>query len=261
MLVDSHCHLDFLDFADNRDEFVERARRAGVGRIVTIGTRPSQFDGVRAIAEAYSDVFCSVGVHPHNAGEEGLSEPEFLLEQAKHPKVVGIGESGLDYFYDKAPRDRQAESFRVHIEAARETGLPLIVHTRDADDDTIAILKEGHEAGAFPCVIHCFTASQKLADACLAMGHYISFSGILTFKSATNIHEVAKVIPADRMLVETDSPYLAPVPKRGKSNEPSYVAHTAAFLAELRGMDYQTLLNQTGENFFRLFSKVPSGEL
>lgn len=261
MLVDSHCHLDFPDFAEDRDAFVERARRAGVGRFVTIGTRPSEFAGVQAIAESYKDVFCSVGVHPHNAGEEGLSEPSFLLEAAKHSKVVGIGESGLDYFYDKAPRDRQAESFRVHIDAARETGLPLIVHTRDADDDTISILQEGHSRGAFPCVIHCFTASQKLADACLAMGHYISFSGILTFKSAANIHDVAKVVPVDRMLVETDAPYLAPVPKRGKRNEPSYVAHTAAFLAELRGMEYQEVLERTGENFFRLFSKVPTGAL
>jgi TatD DNase family protein len=261
MLVDSHCHLDFPNFDEDRDAFVERARRAGVGRMVTICTKPTQFDQVRQIAETYPDVFCAVGVHPHNAGEEGLSSPDVLLDFAKHPKVVGMGETGLDYFYDKAPRERQAASFRVHIDAARETGLPLIIHTREADEDTVAILKEGHANGAYPCVIHCFTASQKLADACLEMGHYISFSGILTFKSATNIHEVAKIIPADRMLVETDAPYLAPVPKRGKTNEPSYVAHTAAYLAELRGMEYQELLRQTGENFFRIFSKVPQGEL
>ncbi|MGB0843343.1 MAG: TatD family hydrolase [Alphaproteobacteria bacterium] len=257
MLVDSHCHLDFPDFDANRSEIIQAARDAGVQRIVTICTRMDKFENVLKIANEYPDVFIGAGVHPLEAGEAGLTSAQPLLDIASNPKVVGTGETGLDYHYQAETREQQIKNFEVHIEAAQETGLPLIVHTRDADEDTIAILKAGHALKPFPCVIHCFTRDQKLADACLDMGHYISFSGILTFNSAKEIQAVAATMPLDRMVVETDSPYLAPVPKRGKGNQPAYVAHTAAFLAKLRGLEVEELHKITGDNFFRLFSKVP----
>jgi TatD DNase family protein len=256
MLVDSHCHLDFPDFAPDRADVLARARNAGVGVMVTIGTRLSKFAEVRAIAESDPALYCSVGVHPHEAEKEGVGDPAPLLNAAQHPKVVGIGETGLDYFYKHSAPEAQARSFRAHVAAARESGLPLIVHARDADVDTIRILADEHRAGAFPGVIHCFTASRDLADHAVALGLYISFSGILTFKNAREIQETAKALPLERILVETDAPYLAPVPNRGKRNEPAYVAHTASFLAKLRGETAERIADATTENFFRLFRKV-----
>jgi TatD DNase family protein len=256
MLVDSHCHLDFPDFAADRADVLARARNAGVGVMVTIGTRLSKFAEVRAIAESDPALFCSVGVHPHEAEKEGVGDPAPLLTAAAHPKVVGIGETGLDYYYKHSAPAAQARSFRAHIAAARESGLPLIVHARDADVDTIRILADEHRAGAFPGVIHCFTASRELAEHAVALGLYISFSGILTFKNARDIQETAKALPLERILVETDAPYLAPMPNRGKRNEPAFVAHTAAFLAKLRGETVERIADATTENFFRLFRKV-----
>ncbi len=255
MLVDSHCHLDFPDFAPDRADLLARARNAGVGIMVTICTRLSKFAEVRAIAESDPALYCSVGVHPHEAEKEGVGDPAGLLLAAAHPKVVGIGETGLDYFYKHSAPEAQARSFRAHIAAARESGLPLIVHARDADVDTIRIMADEHRGGAYPGVIHCFTGSRELAEHAVALGHYISFSGILTFKNARDIQETAKALPLDRILVETDAPYLAPVPNRGKRNEPAYVAHTAAFLAKLRGETPERIADATTENFFRLFRK------
>ena len=260
MLVDSHCHLDYLERDGDLDEVVERARRAGVGRIVTICTKLSEFEAVHGIALRYPDVVCSVGVHPHEAGEEGQETPDRLLELAALPEVVGIGETGLDYYYEHSPRAAQQRSFRAHIAAARQSGLPLIVHARDADEDTVAILEEEYAKGAFPGVIHCFTAGPELAEAALAIGFYISLAGIVTFKNAEALRKTARKVPLDRLLVETDSPYLAPVPKRGRPNEPSYVVHTAAFLAELLGLSPDELAAATTENFGRLFWKAEPRE-
>lgn len=257
MLVDSHCHLDFPDFAGELDAVVDRARAAGVGRMVTICTRLSEFDRVLAIAERYDDIFCSVGVHPHEAAAESEVTVERIVALARHPKVVGIGEAGLDYHYDHSPRERQQEVFRLHIHAACASGLPLIVHSRNADADTIALLREGADAGGLTGVIHCFSSTRVLAEGALDLGFYISLSGIVTFKNAVELRQIAKDLPEDRLLVETDSPYLAPVPKRGKRNEPAFVAHTAAQVAELRGVNAAELASATTENFFRLFTRVP----
>lgn len=257
MLVDSHCHLDFPEFAPELDAVVERARAAGVGRMITIGTRLSTFPAVLAIAERYPDICCSVGVHPHEAAREGEVTAERLVEIARHPKVVGIGESGLDYYYDHSPRAAQQDVFRLHIRAAAASGLPLIVHSRNADEDTAALLREGARAGRLTGVIHCFSSTRLLAQAALDLGFYISLSGILTFKNAVELRAIAAELPDDRLLVETDSPYLAPVPKRGKRNEPAFVQHTAARLAKLRGQSPSELAARTTENFFRLFAKVP----
>jgi TatD DNase family protein len=256
MLVDSHCHLDMIAEKQDLDEVVARARRAGVRSLVTISTTLSGWDRVRGIAETYEDVWCSVGVHPHEAGPEGQSNPDKLIELAQHHRVVGIGESGLDYHYDNSPRDAQAESFRTHIRAARETGLPLIVHAREADDDIARILREGYAEGPYDCVMHCFSSGQGLAEAALDLGFYISMSGIATFKKAEEIREVARMTPADRLLVETDAPYLAPEPKRGRPNEPSYVSYTADRLCETLGLERAELERRTTENFFRLFSRA-----
>jgi TatD DNase family protein len=257
MLVDSHCHLDFPDFAQELDQVVGRARAHGVGRMVTICTRVSQFDRVLKVAERFDDVVCTVGVHPHEAEKEADADTRRLVELAKHPKVVGIGETGLDYFYEHSPRDLQARSFRAHIAASRETGLPLVVHTRDADEDMAAILGEEMAVGAFPGVLHCFSSSRQLADRAIELGLYISLSGIVTFKKAEELRATAQAMPLDRLLVETDAPYLAPVPMRGKRNEPAFVAHTARAVAELRGMGTAAFEAQTTENFFRLFARVP----
>lgn len=255
MLVDSHCHLDYPDYAgDKLQAALDRARRAGVGAMLTIGTELSRFPGVRAIAEQHDNIWCSVGVHPHEAGQAGVGDAEALLRETAHPKVVAIGESGLDYYYDSSPRDAQKTNFQAHIQAAAESGLPLIVHTRDADDDTAAMLTAGGER--LRGVLHCFTSSRALAEKALELGFYISFSGIVTFKNATDLRETAKIIPMDRLLVETDAPYLAPVPMRGKPNEPSYVVHTARFVAELKGVAPETLADATSANFFRLFDKA-----
>lgn len=257
MLVDSHCHLDFPDFADELDDVVGRARAAGIGRIVTISTRVRAFGRVRAVAERFDDVFCSVGTHPHNAGEETDVTAEELVALARHPKVVAIGEAGLDYYYDRSPREAQATSFRTHIAAARETGLPLVIHARDADDDLAAILSEEHQNGPFKAVLHCFASGRGLAETGIELGHYVSFSGILTFKNANELREIAKIVPQDRLLVETDAPYLAPTPHRGKRNEPSFVVHTARVLAETLGRTPEAVADLTTDNFFRLFDRVP----
>lgn len=255
MLVDSHCHLDFPEFADQLDDVVARAHAAGVGTMQTICTRLTKFEQVRALAHAYDDLWCSVGVHPHNVESEGVVPAAALVEKAADPKVIGIGETGLDFFYDHSPREEQKASFREHIAACRQTGLPLIVHTRDADDDTMAILEDEMGKGAFPGLIHCFSASAELCRRSLAIGFSISISGIATFKSAHELRDTIAGVPLDRLLVETDAPYLAPVPKRGKTNEPSFVIHTARVVAELKAMPEDDLAAVTTENFFKLFSK------
>ncbi|MBV8977488.1 MAG: TatD family hydrolase [Alphaproteobacteria bacterium] len=256
MLVDSHCHLDFDEFAPELDAVVARASEAGVGAMVTIGTKLANFPKVRAVAERFGNVWCSVGVHPHEAQVEELESPEILLTHARQAKVVGIGETGLDYYYEHSPREAQRANFRHHIAAAREAGLPLIVHTRDADDDTIAILEEEMARGIFAGVLHCFTGTRRLARAALELGLYISASGIATFKNSGELRAVLSEVPAERLLVETDAPYLAPVPMRGRRNEPAFVAHTAARLAELRGVGAEGFARQTTDNFFRLFAKA-----
>jgi TatD DNase family protein len=257
MLVDSHCHLDFPDFADELDAVVARARAADIGRIVTISTRVAKHEGLLAIAERFPDVFCSVGTHPHNAHEELDVTAADLVVRARHPKVVAIGEAGLDYHYDYSPRDAQERGFRTHIAAARETGLPLVIHAREADDDVARILEEETGKGAFPAVLHCFTSGRDLAMRAIALGLSISFTGILTFKNSADLRKIAAELPADRILVETDAPYLAPGKLRGKRNEPAYVIETAKVLAETRGVAFDEIARQTTENFFRLFSKVP----
>lgn len=257
VLVDSHCHLDFPDFGPEVEEVVARAHEAGVGLMVTISTKVSEFDKVRAVAERFPHVFCTVGIHPHEADSEPETDTATLVEMAKHPKVVGIGETGLDYYYEHSPREAQQRNFRAHIAAARETGLPLIVHTRDADEDTAEILAEEMGKGAFPGLLHCFSSSAQLAEKALELGLYISLSGILTFKNATELRDTAAKVPMERLLVETDAPYLAPVPKRGKRNEPSFVVHTAATLAEVKGVSAEVLAETTTANFLKLFSRVP----
>ncbi|MCX7686099.1 MAG: TatD family hydrolase [Acetobacteraceae bacterium] len=256
MLVDSHCHLDPY-FRGEVPEILARARQAGVGRLVTIGVRLSQTPALLALAEAHPEVFCTVGIHPHNAGETPPPEVAEILALARHPKVIGIGESGLDYFYDKAPRDAQAESFRRHIRAARDSGLPLVVHARDADADIAAILAEERaRGGEFPFLMHCFSSGPELARQAVAMGGYISFSGILTFPKSGELRALAAELPEDRLLLETDAPYLAPVPLRGKRNEPALVVHTARVLAEARGVTPERIAGITTANFFRLFRKA-----
>ncbi len=261
MLVDSHCHLDFPDFAQEREAVIARAHEAGVGLMVTISTRVKRFDEIRAIAEAHDSVWCSVGTHPHNAAEELDVTAEDLVRLSAHPRVVAIGEAGLDYFYDRSPREAQAEGFRRHIAAARETGLPLVIHSRDADDDMAAILEEETGKGPFPFILHCFSSGSALADAGVRLGGHVSFSGILTFRKSTELREIAAEIPRDRLLVETDAPYLAPMPHRGSRNEPAFVVNTAAVLAETLGVTPEEIARQTTENFFRLFQKVkrPTG--
>ena len=256
-LVDSHCHLDFPDFAPELDQVIESAGEAGLRRMVTICTRVRKFDQVRAVAERYDDVFCSVGTHPHNADEEMDVTADELLALADDPLVVAIGEAGLDYHYDKSERANQAASFRVHIDAARRSGLPLVIHARSADDDMMAILEEETRAGAFPAVLHCFSSGAALAHKGIELGLYVSFSGILTFKNSQDIRNIAADMPRDRVLVETDAPYLAPAPNRGKRNEPAWTAHTAAVLGDVWGMEREAVWAQTTDNFHRLFSKVP----
>ena len=257
MLIDTHCHLDFPDFEAERDAIIERAREAGVTQMVTISTRVKRFDGVLSIAEKYPNVFWSVGTHPHNADEELDVTTDDLVRLSAHPKVVAIGEAGLDYFYDNAPRDAQAEGLRRHIAAARATGLPLVIHSRSADDDMAAILTEEAGKGAFPFLLHCFSSGPELARVGVELGGYISFSGILTFPKSEELREIAKTVPHDRLIVETDAPYLAPKPFRGKRNEPAYVAHTAEVLAQTIGVSRDEIAAITTENAFRIFSKMP----
>jgi len=257
MLVDSHCHLDFPDFAEELDAVVARARNAGIARMVTISTRVARQAQVLLIAERFADVYASVGTHPHYAHEELNVTAADLIARTRHPKVVALGEAGLDYHYDRAPRAAQEQGFRTHIEAARETGLPLIIHSRDADADTARILEEETGQGAFPAVLHCFVGGRELAERAIALGLFISFTGILTFKTSDGLRAIAAALPAERILIETDAPYLAPGPYRGKRNEPAYVVETAKVLAQARGVSFEEIARTTTDNFFRLFSKVP----
>jgi TatD DNase family protein len=258
VLVDSHCHLDFPDFADDLDGIVGRAEKAGVSRLVTISTRVRKLPGLLAIAERFANVYASVGTHPHHAHEElDIAAPD-LVAASQHPKVVAIGEAGLDYFYDSSPRDAQRQGFLTHVAAARETRLPLVIHSRQADDDMARILEEETGKGAFPAVLHCYTGGRDLALRAAALGIYVGFTGILTFKKSDELRAIAAELPAGQILVETDAPYLAPGPYRGKRNEPAYVVETAKTLAAARGVSQDAIARQTTENFFRLFSKVPS---
>jgi TatD DNase family protein len=256
MLVDHHCHLDFPEFADDLAGVVARAKVAGVGTLVTISTRIRKFDQVRAVAEQFPDVWCSVGTHPHNADEELDIPVSEIVRLSQHPKVVAIGEAGLDYHYKHSSPAGQAEGFRNHIAAARATGLPLEIHTRDADADTLAILEDEHAKGAFPAVLHCYTGGRELALRAVDLGLYVSFSGVISFKKTEALQAIAREIPLDRILVETDAPFLAPVPHRGRTNEPAYVVHTAAALARIRGITEAEVACATTENFFRLYTKA-----
>lgn len=259
MLIDSHCHLDFPDFSGEIDALLARAAAAGVGLMVTISTRIRRFAEVAAIAEAHRNVFCSVGTHPHEAAEEEDVALAEIVRLSAHPKCVAIGEAGLDYFYDKSPRKAQQAVFRRHIAAARQTQLPLVIHSRDADEDMIAILEEESGEGAFPMLLHCFSSGRELMERAVALGAYVSFSGILTFKRSDEVRAIAADVPAGRLLVETDAPYLAPPPFRGKRNEPAYVVHTAKVLAQVKAMTQAEIAEATTANFRRLFAKVPAG--
>jgi TatD DNase family protein len=256
ILVDSHCHLNFPDFKDDREAVIARAREAGVKVMQTICTELEEFEEVSGIAEAHEGIYCSIGVHPNESGIKKHAQIEDLLSRVAYPKVIGIGETGLDYHYEASSRTTQMASFRIHIEAARKCGLPLIVHTRDADEDTVNILEQEMKEGAFKGLIHCFTSTKYLAEKAVEMGLYISLSGIISFKSAEDIRDTVKWVPMDRLLIETDAPFLAPLPHRGKRNEPSYVAHTNRKLAELKGITEEESARATTENFFRLFDKA-----
>lgn len=255
-VVDSHCHLDFEGMEEQLPALLKRAEEAGVDRMVSISSRVRKFDNLLRIANQNANVFCTVGTHPHNAHEELDVTSDDLVRLAEAGKCVGIGEVGLDYHYDLSPREAQAQGFRVHIDAARRTGLPLVIHSREAEDDTILILREEMAKGTFIPLLHCFTSHRRLADAAVAMGGYVSFSGILTYKSAEDIRETAAALPLDRIIVETDSPYLAPLPYRGKSNEPAFVVKTLETLAKVRNLPVDEMARITTENFFRLFSKA-----
>lgn len=255
MLIDSHCHLDYYTPMD-RPSVLARAAEAGVGEMVTIGTSLAQSETLPALIEGHPNLWCTVGVHPHNAAKDPIPVPETLAAMARHPRVIGIGESGLDYFYDKAPRDVQAENFRAHIRAARLAGMPLCIHTRDAEDDTAAILREELQDGHFDFLLHCFSSGRQLAEKAVEMGGYLSFSGILTFPKSQDLRDIARDMPQDRLLVETDAPYLAPVPYRGKRNEPAWVTHTAKVLGEIHAMTPPEIADLTTANFRRLFRKT-----
>nr|WP_256478534.1 TatD family hydrolase [Notoacmeibacter sp. MSK16QG-6] len=256
-MIDSHCHLDFPQLQEDFEGVLSRAKDAGIRRMVTISTRVKRVEALRALAEANEQIFFSVGTHPHQAAEEPDVTVEDLLTHAAHDKCVAIGEAGLDYFYDNAPRDDQERGFRTHIAAARQSGLPLVIHARDADDDIAAILREESGKGAFPFIMHCFSAGRPLAETAIELGGYVSFSGILTFKRSEELRAIASDIPQDRLLVETDAPYLAPQPWRGKTNEPSYVAETNRVLAECHGVDTERMATLTTQNCLRCFSKMP----
>ncbi|MBM6574918.1 TatD family hydrolase [Microvirga sp. SRT01] len=256
MLADSHCHLNYKGLVEDQPAVLARARARGVTAMLNIATRESEWDAVLATAEREPDVWATVGIHPHEADQHSHIDTAKLVERAAHPRVVGIGESGLDYYYEHSDRERQQASFRAHIAACRDTGLPLIVHTRDAEDDTAAILADEMGKGAYPGVIHCFTASRAFADTALDLGFYISISGIVTFKNAVDLQATARDLPVERLLVETDAPFLAPVPHRGKPGEPAFVADTLAFVAKLRGDDPTMLAERTAQNFHALFAKT-----
>jgi TatD DNase family protein len=256
MLVDSHCHLEFPDFAPEQEAVIDRARAAGIGHMLTISTRVHRFTEIARVAEAHDDISCSLGTHPHSAEEEADITTARLVELARHPKVVAIGETGLDYFYDNSPREQQRDAFRRHIRAALELDLPVIVHTRDAEEDTIQILREEGQGARLTGVIHCFSSSSQMAEDAMDLGFHISFSGIVTFKKAEELRNTARKVPLDRMLVETDAPFLAPIPKRGQRNEPAYVVHTANILAGLHEIPFEELGRRTTENFFSLFRRA-----
>ena len=260
MLVDSHCHLDYPALADDLSAVLERARAAGVGRILTISTHIGRFDRYRALAERHDAIFCSVGTHPHHAAEEPDIHAAEIVRLSRHPRCVAVGEAGLDYHYDRSPRDVQQRVFRTHIEAAREAGLPLVIHAREADDDMIAILSAEMARGRFDAVLHCFSSGARLAEVGVELGFYLSFSGILTFKRSEEIRRIAAHVPHERLLVETDAPYLAPEPHRGRSNEPAYVAHTAGALAGVIGVKPDELAVLTTANFYRLFAKAAAAD-
>ncbi len=257
MLIDSHCHLDFPDLSAELDAVTARARGAGIARMVTISTRVRRHGEVLAIVERFADVYGSVGTHPHYSHEEPEVTAADLVERTRHPKIVALGEAGLDYHYDNSPREAQERGFRTHIAAARESGLPLVIHSRAADDDTARILEREMGQGAFAAVLHCFTGGRNLARRAIALGHFISFTGILTFKNSAALRAIAAELPSERILVETDAPYLAPEPFRGRRNEPAYVVEVARILAETRGISFEEIARTTTENFFRLFAKVP----
>ncbi len=257
MLIDSHCHLDFPEFADDMDATLQAARDAGVQRMITISTRMDRYDVYRSIAEAHDNVWFSTGTHPHRAHEEPDISVEEIVARSAHPKCIAIGEAGLDYHYDKSPRDVAEKVFRRHIEAARRTGLPLVIHSRDADEDMAAILRDEAGKGAFPALLHCFTSSRALAETGLELGLYVSFSGVLTFKNSQDLRDIAADVPLDRLLVETDAPFLAPVPYRGKRNQPAYVAETARTLGQCKGVSAEKIAEVTTANVLRLFSKMP----
>ena len=258
-LIDSHCHLDFPDFAEELDDVVKRSRAAGVERLVTISTRVRRGAELVAIAERFDEVYFTIGTHPHQAAEESEVDAAAIRGFARHPKCVGIGEAGLDYHYNYAPPDVAARVFRAQIGLARELGLPLVIHAREADSDVAAILREEMKAGAFKAVLHCFTSSRALAETGLELGLSVSFSGVLTFKTSTELRAIAGDVPMDRLLVETDAPFLAPVPHRGRRNEPAFVVDTARVLAEVKGVDPQTIAAATRANTLRLFSKMDAG--
>jgi TatD DNase family protein len=256
LLIDSHCHLDYPGLIDNLEDVLARAGEAGVKLMLSIGTRVKEFDRILKLAEAHENVWCTVGTHPHNAASEPDVTAADLIAFSRHPKVVGIGEAGLDYHYDLSPRDLQARSFRIHIAAARETGLPIVIHSREAEADTAGILEDEMKEGGFKPLLHCFSSKAELARRGLAIGGYVSFSGILTYKNAEDIRAVAAEVPIDRLLVETDAPYLAPVPYRGKTNEPAFVVKTLEKLAEVKRLPLREMAMRTNQNFFQLFSKV-----
>lgn len=256
-LVDSHCHLDFPEFAEELPEVVARAHRNGIGVMQTICTHITKFPQIIAVAERFAHVYASVGIHPHNVEAEPKVTAEEIIKLTDHPKVIGIGETGLDYYYEHSPRELQKTSFKAHIEASRKTGLPIIVHTRDADEDTINVLHEEYNSnGPFKGLIHCFSSSKQVADKSIEIGFSISLSGILTFKKADELREIVKDLPLDKLIVETDSPYLAPLPHRGKRNEPAFTRHTAEMLASIKNLSYDEIARATSENFFRLFTKA-----
>jgi len=257
MLVDSHCHLDFPDFEEDREAVLARAREAGIGTIVTISTRVRRYRELKALVEGHDRLYCSIGTHPHNAAEEPEVTADDLVAISADPKVVAIGEAGLDYHYDNSPREAQRAGFLNHIAAARRTGLPLVIHAREADADIAAILIEETARGPFPAILHCFSSGRDLALVGIKLGLYVSFSGIVTFRNSAALRAIAAELPLDRLLVETDAPFLAPVPHRGRRNEPAFVTETAKVVASTRGISFETLAAATTENFFRLFKKVP----
>lgn len=256
LLVDSHCHLNFPDYKEDVEAVIANAKSRGVGVMQTICTEMAEFEEILAIAESHEGIYCSVGVHPNDSGKTDVVAVSELMNKTVNPKVIGLGETGLDYYYETSDRKTQQESFRVHIHAAQETRLPIIIHTRDAEEDTMAMLDEALAHKPFTGVLHCFTGSQALADFAVARGFYVSFSGIVTFKSATALQDVARTLPLEAMLIETDAPFLAPMPYRGKRNEPAYVSHTAEFIANLRGTSVETIAEATTRNFFALFAKA-----